>query len=83
MRGMYHQQTKNILQSYSPKKPGFFQGHEERRLTWGFARQALLSRSPQERVAFMLKLLFHPAGVPFPTISSGPVTDQKSGSEGI
>jgi len=24
---MYHQQTKNILQSYSPKKPGFFQGH--------------------------------------------------------
>ncbi|MEU7292950.1 hypothetical protein AB0A76_07050 [Streptomyces exfoliatus] len=29
----YHQQTNNLLVSYSPKKPGFFQGQGKRRLT--------------------------------------------------
>lgn len=37
---LYHQQTKNLLVSYSPKKLGFFQGHKRRRLNWAYARQA-------------------------------------------
>lgn len=36
---VYHQQTKNLLVPYSPKKPGFFQGHESRCLIRGLSDQ--------------------------------------------
>lgn len=39
---VYHQQTKNLLVSYSPKKLGFFQAQRNGRLTWADARQAPL-----------------------------------------
>lgn len=46
---VYHRQTKNLLVSYSPKKPGFFQRHEGRRLTWPDARQAPSPRPPRSK----------------------------------
>lgn len=65
-RGVYYQQTRNLLMSYSPKKPGFFQRHEKRRLSRAFACQAPLARPLQERVAFTPKLPVHLTGFPLP-----------------
>jgi hypothetical protein len=51
---MYHQQSNNFLVSYSPKKLGFFQTAEERRLTWAFARREPFTgvlEGVQDRVA--------------------------------
>ncbi|MGW3660940.1 transposase [Streptomyces sp. NPDC005151] len=43
---MYHQQTKNLSVSFSPKKLGFFWAHKKRHLTWALARQVpLLARA--------------------------------------
>jgi hypothetical protein len=39
---MYHQQTKNLLVSYSPKKLGFFQKHGKGRLNWGNSQPGAL-----------------------------------------
>ncbi|PWK69461.1 hypothetical protein BCL76_106177 [Streptomyces sp. CG 926] len=38
MQLLYHRQTKNLLVSYSPKRLGFFQAHEKRRLAGAFPR---------------------------------------------
>ncbi len=42
---LYHQRTKNLLVSYSPKKFGFFQTHGKRRLT-GLSTVRRLSGGP-------------------------------------
>lgn len=73
---LYHQQTKNLLVSYSPKKLGFFSGHEERRLTWEFTGQAPFrtARSEQSPAHVVTRDSSHRG--PLLTGAPGPVTDR-------
>lgn len=52
MRGVHYQQSKNLLVAYSPKKLGFFQEYERRRLSWASARQAPSALRTRVRAPF-------------------------------
>lgn len=77
--GVYHQHSKNLLVSYSPKRIGFFQRQGMGRLARRNTRQAPLSACDWIASRNAPSLPMQPTGIPALTSCSGPFPGQNAG----